>query len=150
MAMPAPRFVFMVLKEHPYGREMLFQLLEAGLAPKLILEEDSKVGDTEREKFLARIEGHSVRPEISEQASERAIPIVTVKIHRDTHCMGPIREVNPDLIVLGGTRIIRGEILGFSRASFGFIDSYDYPVVFPTCREVSIVENLWQFGSKRI
>jgi hypothetical protein len=42
-------YVFMVLKEHPYGREMLRQLLAAGFEPKAMVEEDSSVGDEEGE-----------------------------------------------------------------------------------------------------
>ena len=32
-------FVFMVLEEHPYGREMLMQLMNAGHIPLAIIEE---------------------------------------------------------------------------------------------------------------
>ena len=49
--MAKPRFVFLLLREHPYGREMLRQLLSAGHSPVLIIEEDSPVADEEREKF---------------------------------------------------------------------------------------------------
>jgi len=45
-------YIFMVLKEHPYGREMLRQLLAADLKPMAVVEEDSPVADEEREKFL--------------------------------------------------------------------------------------------------
>ncbi len=34
--MSGKRFVFMVLEEHPYGREMLMQLLEAGPVPAAV------------------------------------------------------------------------------------------------------------------
>ena len=50
--MAKPRFVFLLLKEHPYGREMLHQILSAGYSPEMIIEEDSPVADEEREKFL--------------------------------------------------------------------------------------------------
>ncbi|MCX6642219.1 MAG: hypothetical protein NTV15_02380, partial [Candidatus Bathyarchaeota archaeon] len=60
-------YVFMVLKEHPYGREMLRQLLAADFEPKAIIEEDSPVADEEREKFLMRIKGFTVAPTFTEQ-----------------------------------------------------------------------------------
>src|SRR5690606_21425597 len=42
--MPAPlRYVFLVLEEHPYGREMLRSLLAAGLIPLAVIEERSAV-----------------------------------------------------------------------------------------------------------
>ena len=58
--MGKPRFAFLLLKEHPYGREMLMQILSEGFIPDLIIEEDSEIGDEEREKFLKRIEGHQI------------------------------------------------------------------------------------------
>lgn len=38
-------FAFLILEEHPYGREMLRILLENDLAPSLIIQEVSTVGD---------------------------------------------------------------------------------------------------------
>jgi hypothetical protein len=43
------RFAFLVLEEHPYGREMLRILLEWGLAPGLIVEEVSEVAAEARQ-----------------------------------------------------------------------------------------------------
>ena len=42
--MGKPRFAFLLLKEHPYGREMLMQILSEGFIPELIIEEDSEIG----------------------------------------------------------------------------------------------------------
>ena len=61
--MAKPRFVFLLLKEHPYGREM-FKIL-AGFTPEMIIEEDSPVAD-EEEKFLKRIEGNEIAPTIDQ------------------------------------------------------------------------------------
>jgi len=68
--MTKPRFAFLLLKEHPYGREMLRQVLSEGFVPEIIIEEDSPIGDEEREKFLKRIEGNPIAPTIEEQAKE--------------------------------------------------------------------------------
>ena len=39
--MAKPRFhAFLLLKEHPYGREMLRQILSEGHIPEIIIEED--------------------------------------------------------------------------------------------------------------
>jgi len=123
-------FVFMLMREHPYAREMLAQLLAAGLRPQLILEEDSAVGDLERQKFLERIAGHAVNQPVADQAAECDIPIVTVAAHDDEHCLATIREVEPELIVLGGTRVIRGDLLTFPRD--GVLNSH--PGLLPECR----------------
>ena len=39
--MAKPRFAYLLLKEHPYGREMLRQILSGGYVPQIIIEEDS-------------------------------------------------------------------------------------------------------------
>ena len=51
-------FIFLAIKEHPWGREMLSQLLAAGFKPSLIIEEFSEGGEIEREKFEFRIGTH--------------------------------------------------------------------------------------------
>jgi methionyl-tRNA formyltransferase len=45
-------FVFMVLEEHPYGREMLMQLINAGHIPMAIIEEASNIADEEKKSSL--------------------------------------------------------------------------------------------------
>ena len=50
-------FAFLVLEEHPYGREMLQKLLRNGFIPKLIIQESSTVADEERQKFYTRMAG---------------------------------------------------------------------------------------------
>ena len=42
------RFVFLLLKEHPYGRDASTDTLR-GISPEMIIEEDSPVADEERE-----------------------------------------------------------------------------------------------------
>ena len=123
-------FAYLLLKEHPYGREMLRQIVSGGFIPKIIIEEDSEIGDEEREKFLKRIEGHEIAPEVSEQASELGIPIVSVPIHNSENVMPHLREMELDLIVFGGTRVIRGEILDYPRD--GVVNSH--PGLLPECR----------------
>lgn len=134
--MKSPVFAFLLLREHPYGREMLRQLLAAGHCPALIIEEDSPLADVEGEKFLQRIEGRSSAPTIAGQAAAHDIPVHRVPVHRsevlldlleDLEVTGP-RQL--ELIVLGGTRIIRGEIL--SHPSHGVINSH--PGLLPECR----------------
>ena len=53
--MAKPKFAFLLLKEHPYGREMLMHILSEGFIPSIIIEEYSEIADEEREKFLKRI-----------------------------------------------------------------------------------------------
>ena len=122
----------MAIKEHPWGREMLSQLIGAGFKPALIIEEDSEVGETERKKFEFRIGNNEIGQMISIQAKENNIPLETVPIHNDEHCMKHIERVSPRMIVFGGTRIIRGEILEYGEKRDGVLNSH--PGLLPECR----------------
>jgi len=125
----------LLLKEHPYGREMLHQILSEGFIPSIIITEDSAIGDEEREKFLKRIEGKEVAPTIESQIAELegngiSIMHVEVPIHNSENVMPHISDMELDLIVFGGTRIIRGEILDHPKD--GVINSH--PGLLPDCR----------------
>ena len=128
--MGKPKFAYLLLKEHPYGREMLKQILSEGFVPEVIIEEASGVADEEREKFLKRIEGNPIAPTIEEQAMDNGVPIISVPIHKSPEVMPHLEGLELDLIVFGGTRIIRGEILDFP--SDGVINSH--PGLLPECR----------------
>jgi len=109
--MSGKQFVFMVLEEHPYGREMLMQLMDAGHYPMAIIEEVSDIAEEEKGKFLERIKGHRVAPTFTELLEGKDIPRYKVPHHNKKTCRLLLQELNPDLGVLGGTRIIRDRIL---------------------------------------
>ena len=133
--MVKPTFAYLLLKEHPYGREMLRQILSEGFVPSIVITEDSSIGDEEREKFLKRIEGNPIAPTIEAQLAELAtsgvsVPHLEVPIHNSEQVMPHIAEMTLDLVVFGGTRIIRGEILDHPKD--GVINSH--PGLLPECR----------------
>lgn len=108
-------FAFLVLEEHPYGREMLRVLLENQLVPSVIIQEVSPVGDEEREKFLNRMAGQPVPPRLTQLISGSKIPVYCVSNHNDEICLELLEAHQPDLLVLGGTRIIKPRILEVPR-----------------------------------
>ena len=133
--MAKPDFAYLLLKEHPYGREMLKQLISENFIPKIIISEVSGIADEEREKFLKRIEGNEIAESIESQIDELSlsginVEHVEVSIHNSEQVMPHIKELELDLIVFGGTRIIRGEILDFPKD--GVINSH--PGLLPECR----------------
>ena len=133
--MSKPNFAYLLLKEHLYGREMLKQLISEGFIPKIIITEDSAIADEEREKFLKRIEGNQIAERIElqlEKLSGKGINIehIEVPIHNSEEVMPYIRELELDIIVFGGTRIIRGEILDHPKD--GVVNSH--PGLLPECR----------------
>jgi methionyl-tRNA formyltransferase len=133
--MSKPTFAYLLLKEHPYGREMLKQLISEGFIPAIIISEDSKIADEEREKFLKRIEGNPIASEIQKQLEELSkeginIKNIEVPIHNSEQVMPHIKDLDLDIIVFGGTRIIRGEILDYPK--HGVVNSH--PGLLPECR----------------
>ena len=119
--MAKPDFAYLLLKEHPYGREMLKQLISEDFIPRIIITEDSAIADEEREKFLKRIEGNHIAETIEIQLGElskRGITVehVEVPIHNSEEVMPHIRGLDLDIIVFGGTRIIRGEMNQFRKS----------------------------------
>jgi len=133
--MAKPNFAYLLLKEHPYGREMLKQLISEDFIPRIIITEDSAIADEEREKFLKRIEGNHIAETIEIQLGElskRGITVehVEVPIHNSEEVMPHIRDLDLDIIVFGGTRIIRGEILDYPKD--GVVNSH--PGLLPECR----------------
>jgi methionyl-tRNA formyltransferase len=130
MSRPPVHYAFLVLKEHPYGREMLAQLLAAGFTPAILIEEDSAVADEEREKFYERLAGQPLPPPFAELLAGRGVRREAVPHHNREECERQLREVRPDLIVLGGTRIIRPNI--FSQARDGALNSH--PGLLPQVR----------------
>ena len=128
--MPKPNFAYLLLKEHPYGREMLKQILSEGFVPTIIISEDSEIADEERNKFLKRIEGNTIAAPIKEQIAGLDVTHVEVAIHNSEQVMPHIKDLDLDLIIFGGTRIIRGEILDHPKD--GVINSH--PGLLPECR----------------
>jgi methionyl-tRNA formyltransferase len=108
-------FAFLVLEEHPYGREMLRILLENNLVPSVIIQEVSAVGDVEREKFLTRMAGQPLPPRLTQLINGKKIPVFCVANHNDAVCKELLADDKPDVLALGGTRIIKPNILEIPR-----------------------------------
>ena len=123
-------YSFLVLKEHPYGREMLTQLLAAGFEPALVVEEDSAVADEERAKFLERLAGQPLPATFTELLAGRPVRRESVPHHNRETCEALLRELGSELIVLGGTRILKPNI--FRLAARGALNSH--PGLLPEVR----------------
>ena len=102
--MGKPKFAYLRLREHPYGREMLGQILSEGFVPDVIIEEDSGVADEERDKFLKRVEGNPIARTIEEQAVEHGRDVVSVPVHKSPEDMPHLKGRVLDTTVSGGTR----------------------------------------------
>ena len=123
-------WAFLVLEGHPYGREMLARLLQAGFVPRVVIEECSEVASVEREKFEARMAGFPLPPSIPELLAGRDVARVRVESHNDDACEAELAACRPELLVLGGTRILRPRI--FMHAREGALNSH--PGLLPEVR----------------
>ena len=110
-------------------------LIASGYEPELIVQEVSSVADVEREKFLARMAGQTLAPRVAEQVRERVIPVWHVSNHNNDFCGELLAADPPDVLVLGGTRIIRETILDIPRVA----TVNAHPGLLPTLRGSSSV-----------
>lgn len=110
----SPAYAYLLMREHPCGREMLLQLLSAGLPPAVIIEEDSPKAAAERLKFEQRLVGQRLPPALDELLVDHgAIERIRVPNHNGPECEARLRQTTPDLLVLGGTRILHPRIFDF-------------------------------------
>lgn len=133
MTVPEHSFpwAFLVLEEHPYGREMLRELLAGGFVPTVVVEERSRLADVERGKFLERIAGQEVPPTFTELLAEHpTVERVQVPHHNAPECADVLERAAPELIVLGGTRIIKPHV--FEVATRGTLNAH--PGLLPEVR----------------
>jgi hypothetical protein len=136
------RFAFLLLEEHPWGREMLRVLLANGYEPELVVQEVSELAGIEREKHLARMAGQCHAPRIAEQVRERVIPVWYVSSHNNDFCGELLAAEPPDLLVLGGTRMIRETWALYKDlpqgATVHFVDTHMDEADIILCRELPV------------
>lgn len=111
----ALKFAYLNLQGQPRGNYMLDQLLRAGLEPIAIIEEKSSLAEKGRKSLLAELK--KIAPEtplprpIADIIGERDIPLLEVENHNSRRCEEILLGLQPDLIVLGDTRILLPHII---------------------------------------
>ncbi len=103
-------FAFLNLAEHPRGCAMLGHLLAAGFHPAVVIEEHSTLAEKSRAFFQRELPPAAFPPACQTLLQGRAINYSPVSNHNDEECERILREVSPELVVLGDTRIIRPAI----------------------------------------
>jgi len=123
-------WAFLVLEAHPYGRAMLRELLAGGFVPDLIIEERSAIAVAEHDKFVARVAGWPLAPSFDVLLEGRPTRREFVPHHNRDQCEQLLAALRPELIVLGGTRILKPRI--FAHAERGTLNSH--PGLLPEVR----------------
>jgi methionyl-tRNA formyltransferase len=109
---------------------MLRQLLAAGFVPELVIEEHGEIAGVEREKFLVRMLGFPIAPTMDALLAGHATRRARVDNHNDEACARLLAHLRPELIVLGGTRILAPHI--FEHATVGTLNAH--PGLLPEVR----------------
>jgi quercetin dioxygenase-like cupin family protein len=109
------KFAYLNLREHPRGNFMLRLLVEEGFVPDLLVEEDSTLAARGRKTLLGELEkaspGVPLPPTAAEALAGRPVARIVVPDHNGPECEGALGDLDPDLILLGDTRILRTPIL---------------------------------------
>ena len=125
------RFVYPLDMEIPYGCVMLQILLERGLIPEVVIEEDSPGAEHHRNLFVERLQGRCKAPSIASNVEKHGLRYERVPDLNGPESLEILRREQPDLTVLGGTRnIIKKEI--FSIPPWGTLCSH--PGLLPDVR----------------
>ena len=128
-----PRIALLMFEAHGLGRIMLREFKAAGIVPELILEESSKLGKKRAGFYEAQ---HAVSvPNLgtvtdyvatARAEGETVTHIVVANINND-EAVAALKEANVDLIILGGTRVVKDRIL--ECAKYGGINTH--PGILP-------------------
>lgn len=115
-------FAYLNLSEHPRGNIILQNLIKNNLAPSIIIEEKSSLALKNKKGLSDILRAESLDCPSTKDVVKKNIPIFYVKNHNDLVCEKLLKDLNPDLIVLGDTRIIKKNILEIPK--IGIINSH--------------------------
>lgn len=98
------RFIYPLDMETTYGQIMLNILIEEGLFPEMVIEEDSPSSEYHRKLWLERTQGKKLAPSIAAQVKRHKLRYERVDDLCGEESEKIMRRERPELIVLGGTR----------------------------------------------
>jgi len=137
------KYILKLFHEHPTGRQILNTCLTHNLIPTAIIQETSSLGEKKKQFYETAIK--QPLPTIKELSEKYHIPVFTVDNSNDDKSQQLIKVIDPDLIVLGNTRIIKPHI--FNMAKHGCLNVHpgmlpwikgSYPVVWALLKDVPI------------
>jgi methionyl-tRNA formyltransferase len=108
------QFVYLNFYNHPRGNLMLQRLCEKGLVPNLVIHEaspDAEKGSAEQHSILSVLPRNGGRLSSEQIKSKYGFKEKTVCDHNDQDTIEALTEINPEIIILGDTRILNREII---------------------------------------
>ena len=112
------RIAYLNLKSHPRGNHMLQALCVTDYKPSLIIEEDSSLAAKSYKSLITElklVKEEPLPPTTQDIINTNKIECVTVNNHNDLETEKKLKEFEPDLIVLGDTRIIKPNIIKLAK-----------------------------------
>ncbi len=137
MKISYPSYVFLQIKDHPMGRAMLDRLTMIGAKPLAIIEEQSSFGKKRSAFYEECLNKNHKIPSTKEIVTKHNIEIFEVDNHNSNESIFHIKKHQPDLIILGNTRIIKKQT--YELAKQGCINTHpgilpdikgSYPVIW--------------------
>ena len=106
------KFAYLNLKDHPRGNVILQHLIESGLTPTIIIEEDSSLSVKNRNSIIFTFKNSSENfPLTQDVIANHDILLARVENHNDKQCEELLKRFDLDFILLGDTRVIRKNIM---------------------------------------
>jgi folate-dependent phosphoribosylglycinamide formyltransferase PurN len=102
------------LEGHPRGNYALLQLLKAGFRPELVIEESSALAKKNRDTLLRDIGDSPLCPSTETVLRGSDVRRILVANHNDAECKKAISSLEPELTILGDTRILHPQIFGIA------------------------------------
>lgn len=116
-------FAYLNLENHPRGNIILKHLIENGIIPKIIIEEQSLLASKNRNSILSAFINHEADFPLTENIiANFDIPLFKVGNHNDLQCENLLKKLDLDLIILGDTRVIKRNIMDIPK--IGIINSH--------------------------
>lgn len=118
------KIAFMMTIENIHGREILTQLVNTKFFPSCIIIEHK----SERSERIRNLKYNNYEPKkFTEIIKNSSTDIFYVENHNDVVTEKILKKFQPELIILGGTRILKENIIKIPR--FGIINSH--PAILP-------------------
>lgn len=107
------RISVLLTYDNTFGRELIRTLLEKGMPITCIVAEKGTTLARNCESYLAN--DFYLPPKMEELLSETNIPVHCVRHHNSEECKDVLSTYAPDVVLLGGTRVLKSHIIAIPK-----------------------------------
>ena len=110
------RVAVLCFEEHVFGRLIVKEMLRVGIVPRVVIQEPGKLAERRVGKYVQFTPPESLPGTFAELLEGQDCEIVYVENSNDEAAEEALRRHNLDLLVLGGARIIKPNILSIPKS----------------------------------